>query len=245
MHDILVSRAFLNSLYERPPPTDIAQLFDEVRDMYCLTHIVYHATNVKGLTENGPYLKLTYPGSWIERYYQKNYFKIDPVVEAGIKNFLPFNWADLDWSNKARREFLGDSAHHKIGLSGMSVPIRGVGGEHAILSVTSNTSEKEWAQFLRDYIGDFQVVANFIHQSIIEIEGVDRMKDLPSLSIRERDALQYCANGLNNDQIAEKLGVTERTVRAFMETARHKLGAVNRTHAVTKALSLGLILPPD
>ena len=238
-------RNFLNSLYENQEPLNIDDAFKKIRETYGLSHIVYHATNVKGLTESGPYLRLTYSEDWIERYHEKDYFKIDPVVEAAIRNFVPFNWSNLDWSSKSRREFFGDAAAHKVGLSGLSVPIRGIGGEHAILSVTSDQNETEWAQFLRDCIGDFQVIANFIHQSIIDAEGVTRMTEIPSLSVRERDTLAYCANGLSTDDIATKFGVSERTVRAFLESARHKLNATNRTNAVSKALSLGLILPPD
>ncbi len=244
MKDIIGSRAFLDSLYEQSVPVDIDQLFEDVRTTYDLAHIVYHATNVKGLTENGPYLRLTYSDVWVNRYTIKNYFAIDPVIEAGIRNYAPFNWDILDWTGKARRDFLGDSAKHKVGPSGMSVPIRGVNGQHAILSVTSFQAPDTWNKFLRSYIGDFQMLAQYIHQAIIQAEGVDSKEQITPLSIRERDVLTLCARGETTDEIAGQLGVKERTIRAYIESARDKLNAKNRIHAVAKAIGRGLILPP-
>ncbi len=238
-------RKFLKSLVERPIGTDVSELFDDVRNNYGLSHIVYHATNVKGLTEKEPYLRLTYPDDWVSRYFEKNYFSLDPVVDAGKTNPTPFNWSDLDWSSKPRRNFLGDAAEHKIGISGMSVPIRGVGGQHAIFSVTSFMSENEWERFLRSYMGDFQRVASHVHNAILESEGVGIAGKHPSLSPRECEVLQLCAHGINTDDIATELCVKERTVRAFIETARYKLNALNRTHAVAKAIGYGLIHPPS
>ncbi len=244
MKDIIGRRAFLDSLYERPTPIDINKLFDDVRETYELAHIVYHATNVQGLTENGPFLRLTYSDEWVKRYTQMNYFAIDPVIEAGIKNYAPFNWDTLDWSGKTRRNFLGDAAKHKVGPSGMSVPIRGVNGQHAILSVTSFQIPDKWDMFLRAYIGDFHVLAHYIHEAIIQAEGVDRMEDITPLSTRERDVLQLCAHGLSTDEIAHKLGLKERTIRAYFGNVRDKLNAKNRINAVAKAIGRGLILPP-
>ena len=239
------SRNFLDSLAERPAPADIDGLFDDIRETYDLSHIVYHATNVKGLTEIEPYLKLTYPDSWVSRYFEKNYFAIDPVVEAGNSSQLPFNWNRLDWSSRPRRNFLGDAAEHKIGTNGMSVPIRGPGGQHAIFSVTSLMGEQEWDLFLRRYMGDFQLIANYVHQAILEFEQADTSPTRPSLSPREQEVLQLCANGMTTDYIADALGVKERTIRAFIETARYKLNALNRIHAVAKAIGYGLIHPPS
>ncbi len=239
------SRDFLNSLAERQENTDITDLFDDVRETYGLAHIVYHATNIKGLTDDEPYLRLTYPDDWVSRYFEKNYFALDPVVEAGNESQFPFNWNRLDWKSRQRRNFLGDAAEHKVGMSGMSIPIHGPGGQHAILSVTSFMLEREWDLFLRSYMGDFQRVASYVHQAILESEGVEKPSSKPSLSPREIEVLQLCANGMNTDSIADALGVKERTIRAFIETARYKLNALNRIHAVAKAIGHGLIHPPS
>ncbi len=244
MTDIVGSRDFLNSLDENDLPEDIEGFLDIVREKYGIAHLVYHAINVRGLTENEPYLRHTYPDDWVARYFEKGYFALDPVIEAGVGGLVPFNWNSLDWNSKPRRRFLGEALEHKIGLSGMSVPIRGIGGEHAILSVTSFQNERDWSMFLGSYMGDFQRIAGYIHQSIVTLERNEPEPNIIPPSPRERAVLQLVAYGLSTDAIADKLSIKERTVRAFLETSRYKLHALNRTHAVTIAIGHGFILPP-
>ena len=63
----------------------------------------------------------------------------------------------------------------------------------------------------------------------------------PSLTPREREVLQGLARGLGNKQIAARLGVSERTVKFHVSSLFEKLGAGNRTEAVTIAARAGLV----
>jgi DNA-binding CsgD family transcriptional regulator len=61
------------------------------------------------------------------------------------------------------------------------------------------------------------------------------------LSQRELEVVRYMAEGLSNQEIGEKLFITERTVRFHVTSIFNKLGANNRTQAVMIANRLGLI----
>jgi len=63
----------------------------------------------------------------------------------------------------------------------------------------------------------------------------------PSLTTREQGVLELLARGLGNKQIAAQLGITERTVKFHVGSVFTKLGATNRTEAVTKAAHAGLV----
>ena len=52
--------------------------------------------------------------------------------------------------------------------------------------------------------------------------------------------LEFLKEGLTNPEIAEKLGVTERTVKAHCQEVFDRLGARNRTAAVAAAMRMGL-----
>ncbi len=63
------------------------------------------------------------------------------------------------------------------------------------------------------------------------------------LSPREVTVLQLAAQGNSNKRIAASLGIAQETVKSHMRSLLQKLGANDRTHAVTIALNLGLIEP--
>lgn len=68
----------------------------------------------------------------------------------------------------------------------------------------------------------------------------------PLLSTRESEVLHLIARGLANKQIATELAVSEATVKTHVAHILEKLGAPDRTRAVTLALERGLLrLPPS
>lgn len=66
-------------------------------------------------------------------------------------------------------------------------------------------------------------------------------KNAVALTLRERHVMLLVQGGKTNQQIAKALSVTERTVRFHLRNVFRKLGVSNRTHAVAKAIHLGLI----
>ena len=61
------------------------------------------------------------------------------------------------------------------------------------------------------------------------------------LTEREEEVLNYLAQGLQNKEIAGRLGISERTVKFHVSAVLTKLGAGNRTEAVHLARQQGLI----
>ena len=61
------------------------------------------------------------------------------------------------------------------------------------------------------------------------------------LTLREIDVLQLITEGNANKVVADRLGITEDTVKAHVRNILSKLGANDRTHAVTIALKRGII----
>ena len=57
---------------------------------------------------------------------------------------------------------------------------------------------------------------------------------------RERDVLNGLLTGLSNKEIAREHGLSEVTIKHHLKSLRSKLGARNRTHAVCRAIELGI-----
>ncbi len=60
------------------------------------------------------------------------------------------------------------------------------------------------------------------------------------LSPRELECLRLTADGLTSDEIAARLGLSVHTANQYLSNTIAKLNAVNRMHAVAKALRAGL-----
>ena len=62
-----------------------------------------------------------------------------------------------------------------------------------------------------------------------------------SLTERERDVLQHIAEGSRNREIAERLLISEETVKVHVKHILDKLGASDRTQAVAIGVRRGII----
>lgn len=62
------------------------------------------------------------------------------------------------------------------------------------------------------------------------------------LTPREREVLQGIAAGLANKQIADRLGISDHTVKFHVASILGKLGAASRTEAVSIGIRHGLVL---
>jgi DNA-binding NarL/FixJ family response regulator len=60
------------------------------------------------------------------------------------------------------------------------------------------------------------------------------------LSSREREVLDGLLSGHSNRQIADRIGLSEVTIKYHLKSLRSKLGARNRTHAALRAIELGI-----
>jgi DNA-binding NarL/FixJ family response regulator len=77
------------------------------------------------------------------------------------------------------------------------------------------------------------VILSFNHSEQAVVEALSR---------RETEVLQLLAQGLANKQIAIALGISEHTVKFHVSSIYARLGAANRTEAVSIGVRRGLIL---
>ena len=83
------------------------------------------------------------------------------------------------------------------------------------------------------------VVASKLLRQVIQDHDGHSSPD--ALTPREQNVLQLLAQGLQNKEIAAELVITERTVKFYVSSILSKLGAGNRTEAVTMAVQRGLV----
>jgi DNA-binding CsgD family transcriptional regulator len=174
---------------------------------------------------------------------EAKFFDIDPVLLGASASFDPVDWAELDWSDADRRGFREEAIAFGVGNQGYTVPVRGPAGQFAIFTINKNCSRDTWKKLLREHRTDFMLLAHFTHQRVLRLAGMEDAHPTRPLSARERDAMRLIAAGLSRAQAAEKLGISENTFRVYIDSARHKLCALNVPHAIALATHKGIIPP--
>ncbi len=129
-----------------------------------------------------------------------------------------------------------------------------------VIMITAVDEEEKMVKGLR-YGADDYIIKPFILQNLLaRMEAVLRRirrqnRELPrkeshftssdnplkTLTSREKEVLQLAAEGANNKEIAEKLVLSEVTVKSHMNSIFKKLKVTNRTQAVLLAIQMNLI----
>lgn len=81
-------------------------------------------------------------------------------------------------------------------------------------------------------------------QKLMPVAVVEKLAEhfpSSSLTARETEVLGLVAKGMSNKEIAEKLGTADGTVKIHVQNILAKLGAADRTHAVTIAMQRGIL----
>lgn len=134
-----------------------------------------------------------------------------------------------------------ESQHIKPILSTVKQPLSDIGTHAANLVVnlvtgviidSDSTEDFEWA--LPDLSTGQSVLDRNKAMSIGDsVDG--------QVSSRERECLQWAAQGKTSWEISQILGVAESTIIYHLRNATRKLNAANRLHAVAKALQASII----
>lgn len=169
----------------------------------------------------------------------------DPYYHACFEGTLPFDWAKVQSSDhlndkeRAAWQYLAD-----FGLTqGMTIPIHLPNGKFAVVSAIVDKSSANWSAIYDDNFGNMLKMAHVFHNTITHkgfAEQVD-MAVQKILSPRETECLGWVALGKTSPEIAVILDRSVETVRLHIKNAILKLDASTRTHAVVKAVQLGVL----
>lgn len=188
-----------------------------------------------------------YPPEWLGHYLEQGYIGVDPVVTHCCSKMVAMNWEEtkpMEQECKKIRKFMGES--RDFGLkSGLSFPVHTPHGGLAILSLASSCKDhSQTKSFLNKTIPLVHQAAFHVHEAVQRVIGTSAMAHLQDpLTEREKDCLLWTADGKTSWETAKILGISERTVKYHLQNACVKLNAVNRSQAIARAVSLGLIRP--
>lgn len=219
---------------------ELPALLEKLLEIYDLKSVAYLGAGLTERFTDQPFLAVTYSSEWIDRYKAERFVDLDPAIQIGLRRMLPIDWSEFDRSDKNVRRLFGEASEFGLGRHGISLPVHGRRGDRALVSISSDAASRDWQCLRLYYMRDFQLLALHMHQAILRLEG-DESIEHPALSPRERDCLRWIAEGKTYWECAMILGLSEHTVRCYLESVRHKLGAANTSHAVNKARKANLL----
>lgn len=102
-------------------------------------------------------------------------------------------------------------------------------------ALMKSTEFSEFVSAIRAIAGGGRVIAPEIRRQLVESPPV------PDLSPRQMEILQAFTRGLTNAEIAKMLDIREDSVKEYANTIYAKLGAANRSEAITIAMRKHLL----
>jgi DNA-binding NarL/FixJ family response regulator len=192
-----------------------------------------------------------------------------PVLRQGIQA-LASDERDMQFVAEASNglEAIEQFRKHRPDITLMDLEMPGVNGIDAMIAIRNEFPDARII-ILTTYAGDVRIsralkvgARGYLLKSLLRKELLDTIravhagqKRIPAdlatqvadhvaddaLTIREIEVLRAIAAGNANKLIADKLSITEETVKGHVKNILSKLGANDRTHAVTIGLKRGII----
>jgi len=192
-----------------------------------------------------------------------------PILRQGVRA-LAADEVDMEFVAEASSglEAIEEFRKHRPDVVLIDLQMPGMNGLEAIIAIREEFPEARFI-VLTTYAGDAQILRAlkagaraYLLKSLLRRELLDTIravhagqKRIPaeiaaqladhladdSLTSREIDVLRLIAAGNANKIVADKLSITEETVKGHVKSILSKLGANDRTHAVTIGLKRGII----
>jgi LuxR family transcriptional regulator, quorum-sensing system regulator BjaR1 len=199
---------------------------------------------------------------WEDDYKGNGFVHVDPVIPVVRRANLPFSWGDVPPPMPHGRNRSGalrtlDAAKDHGFNEGLVVPFHFSDTIGRINSASCVFFWKDDASRFRKVIQstrhELHLLALYSAHRMIELSSAEfkRRNRFPgpadagslraALSDRERETLTWSARGKTMSEIADILTISGDTVESHVRNALRKLEANNKTHAVAKAIFLGLI----
>jgi DNA-binding CsgD family transcriptional regulator len=182
---------------------------------------------------------LTYPADWVTHYLARYYTAIDPLLKIDLRRVSIIDWADLQVDPAAAELFLA-MEEFGIGNNGASICAH-IGGQHyCALHLVFGSNSGHWPEHKRRDADSWRFHADRVAEAYRRLHS-GNARTIQKLTSRELEVLLLAALGKTDEQIAAQMNLGKWTVVGHLQSAKYKLGCVNRVSAVATAITSGLI----
>lgn len=194
-----------------------------------------------------------FPAAYQQRYSQKQYYRDDPVVHHCIGNLTPLRVGRDSlhlWPDRGRRlTAVQRGIIHEAADCGMTVgvviPLRSPGKyQLGGMSLSNSMRPAEFDRFMGQWGLVAQLAAVHSHTRLqMLLQATNGQGPFVALSPQERECLLWVARGMSSKDAAQRMSLSPKTVDFHIARGMAKLGGATRSHAVARAITLGLLQP--
>ena len=220
------------------PATSEEAVFDRIKQAALqlgFDHVAYGLQAPYPVTQPKITLLNSYPTAWQQRYAQAGYVLTDPTVAHGRQSQAPILWNDHAFASN--RALWADAQDHGIknGWAQSSLERSGAGS----LLTLCRRDEPLTASELQAKEAPMRWLVQVAHVSLSRAILAQENPASTALTAREREVLQWSADGKSAQDIADILNVSKSAVDFHLKNSIQKLNAPNKTAAVARAALMG------
>lgn len=199
-------------------------------------HVAYGFQAPYPITHPKITLLNNYPTAWQHHYAQAEYLHTDPTVIHGRASQAPLLWSEQNFATNPT--LWADAQDHGLrvgwaqscldtGSGGMLTLCRSR-GPLTSTELSANETAMRW-------------LVQVAHVACAKLLVRQNADTLQALTAREREVLQWTADGKSAQDIADILKLSKSAVDFHITNAIRKLQTANKTAAVARAVLLGLL----
>ena len=223
----------LGSIRKARADNDIAEILQEVAEAlgYRSGYVIEYTADLRAAQhivdsnrERGQW--------WVQYFKSPNRAAPERVAEilerGGVQKFGADRYAGMEESvvASARRLDMLDATNVPVSFDGILVGVAGFSGV-----IELDAAQQISLQLV--------VYALFAQLRSFGSDGIFVPHD--ALTPREKEVIALSAEGLTSLEIAERLGMSARTVNQHVDNVADKLGTKNRTHTIAEVIRHGLL----
>ncbi|WP_255583292.1 LuxR family transcriptional regulator [Duganella sp. sic0402] len=239
-------RAFRDALSKAPHLTDLKSICRDFCSATSMPHYMFAVCEAVSLTSPRLITVTNFPTEWVDHYLQRRASSVDPILQYSFSNTAPILWSELEYLPAAQggagegKAFIERGRAHGL-HRGLTVPLSPPSGQTAFFCMASSdlTLDDDRLGNLLPAAGIF---SNYLFDAYIRIDKIENPK-VNELTERELECVFWACEGKTAWEMAQIVGVAERTINFHLTSVIKKLGASNRQHAVAKAVMYGLVKP--
>lgn len=210
-----------------------------------------------------PFYISTTGEDWENEYKSNNFVHVDPFISKARRSNTPFPWSSVGLPPRMGKRKPGalqlmEAATDHGFTDGYVFPFHFVDLQGRIYSTVNGLFWRDDASRMAFLLQsekrlELNLILLYWSERAISLQAETNTRsslfsDLPTangnssyLTDREREVLEWAGRGLTVPATADLLTISEETVQTHVRNAIQKLGATNKTHAVAKALHLGML----